>query len=820
MTSLWLDLRYALRMMVRTPGLSAVLLLTLALGIGATTTIFSILNSMVLRPLPYDRPEQLVRVYTELAATSVVYHDVSLAPAEYLDVAHDCRSCAAIAGWTTSDASLAGGDRPVAVRAARATHTLLPLVGVRPLLGRWYDASEDRPGPPTVIVLGHDAWQRAFGGDRGIIGRTILYDARPVTVIGVMPKGFDFLERVEAWVPLGLDPAHAERADHYIAVVARLPPGGTIEALDAELTALLPGWAAHYESSDPPPSRSHPIYARSLQADLIKGVVTPLWLLQGAVLLVLVIAVVNVANLLIARAETRTREIAVRHALGASRRRLVRQLLTESLVLGVCGGALGVFAAVWGVDGMIAIIPRIAPRYTELRLDGVAVAFAAACAIASSLVFGIAPIVHARRTDLHGALKDGSSRMTVSRGSARFRRGLVIAEIALAIPLVIGCTVMVRGFLRSQQFEPGFAPDHLLTFQIALPRAAYPDTTGDAFWHRIEDRMRGLTGVRSAALLSNLPESDDQTLWPFEIEGRPRPPGEPPPLVDNARVISDGAIDTLTARIVHGRGISAADAARAPEVVVINQAFAARYFPGEDPIGRQLRLVIGDHPVARTIVGVYADMRQRVEEPAGTELMIPLWQWAQLFEKPRSYRSLMVVARTAGDPHALMPAVERAVAELDPALPIIDLKTMDEVVWLGNARMRIVSQFLSVFAGLAFALALVGIYGVIAHSVAQRTPEIGLRVALGARPAQVRAMVLRQAATLVAAGFALGLGTAIAIDRALGAGVQALFYGERLAQPALCAAIALAVTATALLASWIPARRATRIEPNVALRNE
>src|SRR5215468_4145250 len=539
MSSLWLDLRYALRMMIRSPGLTTVLLITLAIGIGATTTIFSLLDSMLLRPLPYDRPEHLVRIYNDLPA-NIVYHDVSLAPA--------------------------GGDRPIAVRAARATHTLLPLVGVRPLLGRWYDADEDRPGPPTVVVLGHDLWQRAFGGDRRVLGRTILLDARQVTVIGVMPAGFDFLDRVEAWIPLGLDPAHAARADHYVATVARLQPGATIDALDAELTALLPGWAAHYQPSDPPPSSRHPFYARSLQDDLVKIVVTPLWLLQGAVLLVLVIAIVNVANLLITRAETRTREIAVRHALGASRRRLVRQLITESLVLGVCGGALGVLAAVWGVDGMIAIIPRAAPRYTELRLDSAAVAFAAACAIASSLVFGIAPIVHARRTDLHGALKDGSSRMTVSRGGARFRRSLVIAEIALAIPLVISCLVMVRGFLRSQDIEPGFAPDHLLTFQIALPRAAYPDTTGDAFWHRIEDRTRGLTGVRSAALLSNLPESDDVTLWPFEIVGRPWPPGEPPRLVDNARVISDRAIDTLAVRIVHGRGISAADVAGAPDV--------------------------------------------------------------------------------------------------------------------------------------------------------------------------------------------------------------------------------------------------------------
>ena len=819
MSSLWLDLRYALRMMVRSPGLTAVLLVTLAIGIGATTTIFSLLESMVLRPLPYDRPEQLVRIYTDLPGTPV-YREFPLAPSEYVDLARDCRSCATVAAFSIGSAALAGGDRPVAVRAARATHTLLPLLGVTPQLGRWYDADDDRPGVPGVIVLGHDVWQRAFGGDRRIVGRAIQLDARPVTVIGVMPPGFDFLERVEAWIPLGIDAARASRAEHYLKVVARMSPGATTATVDAEIAALLPTWAPRYQLDDPPPSPNHPMYVRSLHADLIKGVATPLWLLQGAVLLVLVIAIVNVANLLITRAETRTREIAVRHALGASRRRLIRQLITESLVLGACGGGLGVLAAVWGVDGMIAIIPRVAPRYTELRLDGAAVAFAAACAIASSLVFGIAPIVHARRSDLHGALKDGSSRMTGSRAGARFRRSLVIAEIALAIPLVVGCTVMVRGFLRSQQIAPGFEPDHLLTFGIALPRAAYPDTTGDAFWQRLEARLRSLTGVRGAALLDNLPLSGDSNVWPFEIVGRPQPPGAPRPMADQDIVAGDRTLETLGAHLVRGRELSAGDTAGAPNVAVINQAFAARYFPGEDPIGRQIIPAIGDHPAPRTIVGVYADIRQRVEQPPGTEMMIPLAQWAPLFEPPRSYRRLVAVLRTAGDPSALIPTVERAVAELDPSLPLVDLRTMDDLMWEQNARMRLLTQFLAAFAGLALALALVGIYGVIAHSVAQRTPEIGLRVALGARPAQVRAMVLRQAATLVAAGLALGLAIAVAIERALGTGMRALFYGERLAQPMLCTAVAFGVVATALLATWIPVRRAIRIQPTVALRNE
>lgn len=819
MNALWLDLRYAFRMMVKAPGLTAVLLVTLAVGIGATTTIFSFVDAMLLRPLPYDRPEQLLRVYTEFPGKTM-FPDFPLAPSEYLDLARDCRTCAATAAWATTSAAIAGGDHPIAIRAARATQTLLPLIGVRPVLGRWFDAAEDRPGPPGVIILGHDVWQRAFAGDRAILGRSILLDARPVTVIGVMPQGFDFLEGVEAWYPLGIDPTRAARGDHYLKVVVRRAADATGQAVDAELAALTPRWAVSYQRDDPPPSPSHPIYTRSLQGDLIKGVAAALWLLQGAVLLVLVIAIVNVANLLITRAETRTREIAVRHALGASRRRLVRQLITESLVLGVCGGALGVLAAVWGVDGVIAMIPPGAPRYTELRLNGAAVVFAAGCAIASSLVFGIAPIVHARRSDLHGALKDGSSRMTASRSGARFRRGLVIAEIALAIPLVVGCTVMVRGFLRSQQFDPGFATDHLLVFGVSLPRTVYPGTTGDVFWQRLEDRLRQVTGVRAAALLNDVPMSTDNNVWSFSIAGRPEPPGAPKLLVDQARVVSDRALDTLGVRIARGRGISPADTADAPAVVIVNQQVAERYFPGEDPVGRQIDLLLGDRPAPRTIVGVFADVRQRVDRPTGPEMMIPMKQWAELFEPPRSYRGMTAVIRTVGEPRALIPVVERAVAELDPALPLTDVRSMDELIYEGNTRARIVVQLLSAFAAIALALAALGIYGVIAHSVAQRTPEIGLRVALGARPGQVRAMVLRQAAALVAGGLAIGLGVLIAIEHAVGDGVAELFYGESFAQPALCAAVALGVAATALLATWIPARRATRIEPTVALRNE
>src|SRR3569623_916912 len=450
MGSLWLDIRYALRMMVKTPGLTAVLAITLALGIGASTTIFSVVNSVVLRPLPYEQPDLLVRVYTEFLG-KMQLKSFWLSPPEFDDLQKGCRSCAFVGGWARGSASLSGGDRPVRIQAAYATSQLLPLLGVKPLLGRTFDASEDRPGDPTVVVLGYDVWQRAFGGARDVVGRQIHLDAMPVTVIGVMPKGFDFLDGEEAWVPADFDYAKANRGGHFVNTLVRLKPGVSLAQFQAALAALANSWGQLKA-----PKRhaifpgQHPMVAVPFQADLVGSLATTLWLLQGAVLFVLLISIVNVANLLIARADTRSREIAVRHARGANRRRLKRQFITESVILGLLGGALGVLVAVWAVDGVTALIPKAAPRASEITLDGTAVVFAVVCSIVAALLFGIAPIVHARKTDLHGALKDGSPRMTGSKARLRLRRALVITEIALAVVLVVGCTVMIRNINRLQ----------------------------------------------------------------------------------------------------------------------------------------------------------------------------------------------------------------------------------------------------------------------------------------------------------------------------------------------------------------------------------
>ncbi len=823
MSSLLLDVRYALRMMAKTPGLTAVLIITLALGIGATTTIFSVVNSVILRPLPYEQPDHLVRVYSNIIGKHGLPR-LGLAVPNYHDLERSCHSCAAIAAWMSVSDSLAGGDRPVRIPATYATRSLQTVLGVQPVLGRWFDEREDQPGDPQAIVLGYDLWQRVFSGDPGILGRQLDLNARPVTVVGVMPKGFRFPERAELFVPLRLDYAKEDAGNFTLQTIVRLAPGASIAALDAELAAQAKDWTVWLSQlaakhGFPPLILS--AHAVAFHADLLGSLSTTLWLLQGAVLFVLLISIVNVANLLLARAETRTREVAVRHALGASRRRLLRQFVTESLILGLGGGGLGILVAMWAIDGVTSLIPRAAPRAGDIMLDGPAVAFAVACSVAAALVFGLAPILHARGADLHGALKNGSSRMTGSKARLRVRRALVIGEIALAVVLVVGCTVMVRSFLRLQQVNLGIAPDHLLTFGLELPRKSYPYPADAAFWRRLDERMRALPGVRAATLLTELPPSIPKDINGFTLPGRISADADEPDWVtDYFQIYGDGAVEALGARIVRGRAFTHADVEDSPRVTLVNEAFAARFFRGRNPIGQQINLL--DNPgLPFTVVGVLGDIKQNgVDQPAGTEIVLPLRQYPSTRDPARAPGEMRVVLRTTGDPAELIPLIHRVVAELDPELPLFDVRTMDDVLWEAVARPRFLMFLLTSFAGIALVLAAVGIYGVMAHTVAQRTHEIGLRVALGARPAQVRAMVLRQAAVLVAAGVGLGLAAAVALSELLGASLSGMFYGAQLAQPVLLAGVAIAVTATALLATWIPARRATLVQPTVALRSE
>ena len=825
MGSLWLDVRYALRMMAKSPGLTAVLAVTLALGIGASTTIFSVVNSVVLKPLPYDEPDRLARVYTEVHG-NLSLREFPLSAPEAGELMRDCRSCESVGVWARGTASISGGDRPVRVDATFGSHTLLPTLGVEPLMGRFFDKTEDRPGDYTVMLIGYNLWQRAFNGDPDIIGKQVRMDAMPVTIIGVMPKGFDFIDQSEAWLPANLDYASPRRASHNYHVVVRLKDGVSLEAFREELKALPAAWrslhlkpTAGQEVDMHLIGGEHPMVAVAFQANLVGSLATTLWLLQAAVLFVLLIAIVNIANLMLARAETRNREVAVRHALGASRRRLVRQFVTESLLLGLLGGGLGILVAVWAVDGVTTLIPSSAPRASEIALDGRAVAFAVGCSVLAALLFGLAPILHAKKTDIHSSLKDGGNRMTGSRAQLRARRALVIAEIALAVLLVVGCTVMVRSFLRLQQVDLGFDPDNVLVFGVEFPPKAYPKATPDVALRRLEERVRALPGVKGATLVWGLPPYRKNNANDIGFPGRTPNPAGPAWNVDYWQFVGTNAFETMGMRVVKGRAIDARDTAEAPGVVMINETFAKKIFPGEDPIGQRVNLYDERHE--QTVIGVVADYKHAgVDKPVGTEVIVAQYQWPKFDLAGDSNPSTNVFVRTEGDPRALIPAIHRVMKEIDPTVPAFQLRTMDEVMWEAVARPRFLTFLLTSFAGLALLLAAVGIYGVMAHTVAQRTHEIGLRVALGAQPAQVRALVLRQASILVAAGVGLGLGFAVILELALGDALARLFYGERLAQPLLLGAVALAVTVAAMLATWIPVRRAPRVQPTVALRSE
>jgi putative ABC transport system permease protein len=829
MSNLWLDVRYALRMMWRSPGLTTVLVVTLALGIGASTTIFSVVNSVLLKPLPYQEPDKLVRMYTEFLGP----HGLPkfwISQPEFDDVRKACRSCEGIAGWSNGSAVLSGGDRPVRVDAAYTTASLANVLGVKPIMGRWFDESEDGPLPdPTVIVLGYDVWQRAFAGDPSIIGTKITSDAVPVTIIGVMGPGFDFLGRQEAWLPLRMDPQETRRGSHGMSTIIRLRPDAMVTSLQSELDALVAEWGKQDSQTQHMLNpKDHTLLAIGLQPDLTGGIAKSLWLLQGAVLLVLLISIVNIANLLLARSETRNREVAIRHALGANRRRLMRQFVTESILLGVLGGALGVLVSVWAVDAIAGLIPRSAPRVNEIELDVTAVLFAAGCAVGAALLFGIAPILHARKTDVHSSLKDGSNRMTGSRTRLRVRRALVIAEIVLAVVLVVGCVVMVRSFMKLQRVDVGYDPDRLLTFGIELPEKTYPDMTPDVFWKRAHDGLQQVSGVKGVALLDGLWPDRQLIANSFSIPGRMTKQGERPFNTDHWQLITPGGLELLGVKLVKGRTILPSDTFEAPAVLVVNESFAKAFFPGEDPIGKRVRIngagPQADQAPEQEIVGVVADIKTKgVDGVPGTEVFVPLYQYAKLSWRrptPRSNGTMFFAVRTIGNPRAVLPGMQAKIAEIDPTLPMFQVRTMDDVMWEAVARPRFLAVLLSAFAALALLLAAVGIYGVMAHTVAQRTHEIGLRVALGAQPKQVALMVLKQAGMLVLIGVTIGIGVSVALEVAFGKPIHALFYGQRLAEPALLGTVAIGVAVAAILATWIPVRRATRVEPTVALRSE
>ncbi|HZS07632.1 MAG TPA: ABC transporter permease [Blastocatellia bacterium] len=808
MQTLLQDLLFGARMLWKKPGFTLVAVITLALGIGANTAIFSVVNAVLLRPLPYPEPGRLVMAF--LSDPQEGLNRSSLGIADFLAVREQNQSFEKVAIFSVNDFTLTGGERPEQVPGATVSADFFATLGVAPALGRTGLAEDERAESPRVVVVSHGFWRQRLAAEPQIIGRTINLDSTPFTVIGVMPEGFRFplTPDAELW-PVRVIRQPRGRPPYFNRCVARLKPGVTEQQARGDLTAI----AARVQKQFPQ-SPFNTMTTVPLVDYVVRDVRRALLITLGAVAFILLIAAANVANLQLARAAAREREMAVRLALGASRWRVVRQLLTESLLLAACGGAVGLLLAVWGLDLFRTFGQTDLLRLQEVSLDGRVLGFTMLSALVGGLIFGLAPALESSKTDLNESLKEGGRAATEGDRRRRLRGLLVVAEVALTLVLLIGAGLLLRSFLRLQDVNPGFRPEHLLTAQISLPQARYAeDQKIIAFHQQLLNRLQNLPGVEAAGISMSLPPNLLQISNPFGIEGRPLQPGQARPLAEEM-TISPDYFRALGVPLLRGRFFTDADREGAPQVMIINEAMARRYFPNEDPVGR--RLQTGDpNPNSpwETIVGVVGNVKYTGLDAEETPTMYvpyttPGWvSWS---------RTMYLVVRTTGEPLALAPLVRREVQALDRDLPVADLRAMEQVIYQSITEPRFRTLLTGLFAAVALLLATVGIYGVISYVVAERTHEIGIRMALGARGPDVLRLVVGQGMKLALSGVAIGLAASFLLTRLM----KGLLFGVSAADPVTFITVALLLAIIALLACWIPARRATRVDPLVALRYE
>jgi putative ABC transport system permease protein len=813
------DLRYSLRLLARSPAFTAIAVLTLALGIGANAAIFSVVNSVLLEPLPYRAPERLVAIYSKFVNQSFDHFWIS--PPEYLELRQMARSFEDVGGYRNQAVNVSGQERPLRSDATLATASTLSTLGVPAERGRWFSAAEDQPNAEPVMLLGHDLWRQAFGGDPGIVGRRMLVDGVIRTVVGVMPPGTQIGgQMVQVWLPAQLGPLNPlQRGNHYLDVVARLRPGVTLRQSRAEMAGLLARWQSLAGAGQHVPDvANHPVVIAPLLEDTVGEARPALRLLWAAVGFVLLIACANVANLQLARAEGRQREIAVRTALGAGRWRLLRQFLTESLLLALCGGCVGLLLAVWGVRALVAASPDSIPRMAEIGVDPRTLAVTFLVSVLSGVAFGLAPAVHARAGAFLAALKEGGQRSTAGAARQRLRRGLLVVEVTLAAALLVVGGLLLRSFWELQRVDPGFEPRGLLTLELALPAATYARPAQvTAFVERLTERLGALPGVESAAVMDGLPPRREVDANDTVLESVPNDPKGPPHNVDFWQFASRDYFRTMRIPLAAGRFFTAQDGDQGAGVVVINQTMAHTFWPGKNPIGQRLK---GNGRSVRwlTIVGIAHDVKQQgLDQKTGTELYLLLSQSPAIANY--APRNLYVVLRRSGearDPARLAGAARAEIRRLDPALPVAHVLPMEQVIYQSMARPRFVTLLVLLFALVALALAAVGIYGVLAYSVEQRTQEIGVRMALGAEVGGILAMVLRQGLGLVASGLVLGFGLAIVLRRVL----ASLLFGVSPTDPLTMVGVAAVLSLVAAAACYLPARRAAAVAPAVALRHD
>jgi putative ABC transport system permease protein len=817
MKALLQDLRYAGRLLLRSPGFTLLAAATLALGIGANAAIFSVADSVLLKPLPYRDSGRLAIVYSQFP--NMGFDRFWMDPMEFTDYSRWNRSFASLGAYVTGAVNIAGEGEPVRADAAFATVGLFKALGVNAELGRYYSPAEDLPNTEKVVVLSDGLWRRAFGADRGLLGRRIKVDGVDRTVIGVMPPGFTIGdERIEAWIPLALDPAKPGfRGNHYLYLVGRFKNGVSLAQARSEMDGLLARWRREMPDDHTPSPDRHRLIIQPLLDDLVGGVRPKIRLLLGAVGLVLLIACVNVANLLLARAEARQKEVAIRTALGAARGRLLRQFLTESVLLALLGGGLGLLLAFWGVKGIVAANLESLPRVDEIGIDGRSLLFTFGISLLTGVLFGLAPALHARAGAFFASLKEGGQRATAGAGRQWLRRVLVVLEVAFAATLVIGGGLLIRSFWLLQSVDPGFDPHGILSLQVSLPDAAYDkpeQVTG--FYQRLLAQVSRLPGVEGAAAMSGLPPNRSVDANDMEFEGIPQTPDGPIQNADYWQFVSRDYFKTMGIRIVEGRSFEPGDARGSTPVVLVNQSMAKLFWPGKSPIGRRIRAPSRDGELPwLSIIGVVADVKQGgLDKKAGTEVYFLHDQSQETIGGMPD--TLYLALRTQQDPMSLVNPVRNEIRRLDPALPVADVRPMEQVVYESVAQPRFVAFLVLVFSLVALTLAAVGTYGVLAYMVELRTQEIGVRMALGAQAREVLRMILAQGAWLVGAGLILGVAGAVALRKVL----ASVLFGVAPTDPVIFAAVFLVLALVGMIACYLPARRATRVDPLVALRTE
>src|SRR5262245_43600488 len=826
------DLRHGFRMLRQRPGFTLAALIALALGIGANTAIFSVVNAVLLRPLPFADPDRLVIVWQTTQQGE--YSQLSLAYPNYDELRKQCQVCEGIGAWhsyTSTRFALTGGAQPEQAQYAVVSAGLFSVLGVKPALGRGFQPEEDQLGAARVAIISHGLWQRRWAGDTKLIGQPITLNGQNYTLVGVMPQGFAFPRfprDAEVWVPLSGDPFPGRRfspGTRYLNVIARLKAGATLAQAEAEMETI----ARRIEQQDPQFNRGLGLRPTPLHRQLTGHLRLALFVLLGAVGFVLLIACANVANLLLARAASRRQEIAVRLALGATRLRLVRQLLTESLMLALLGGAAGLLLAAWGIE-LLSIIPYNAASYyipynvphDQITLDVKVLGFTFALSLLAGVIFGLAPAFQSSRPDINASLKGVGA--SVGAGSRRehSRSLLVVAEIALSLVLLVGAGLMIKSFVRLQEVDPGFEPESVLTAEIGLPRAKYPDGQRVAGFHdQLLERLAALPGISAAGLGSSLPLSGTNADTSFFIEGRPMlEPRERPHT--HPRTISPDYFRAMGIRMVEGRAFTAQDQAQAQRVTIINETMARRFWPANTALGKHVALdfetmkFFPDRPPEfdlamgmRKIVGVARDVKHEgLETEPQPEMYIP--------DRQLPEREMNLVIRAAVDPATLAAAVRSAVSSIDPDQPVANIKPMSKLLADSIAKPRFNYLLLTIFAAVALILTTSGVYGVMSYAVAARTREMGIRLALGARGADVLKLVIRQGMKPVMVGVALGLGGAYWLTRVM----ATLLYDVSPTDPAIFTGVAALLAMVALLACYLPARRATKVDPVIALKHE